>query len=198
ANGLVESDRQCDYVRPLEFGLLDREEENASRLNELVVQNDYHLNTGFLATPFLCPVLCRFGYVDTAYRLLLQKTNPSWLYQVRKGATTIWESWNGLEDGGNASLNHYSYGAVSGWLVSGICGINVDAGKLTIRPYPDSSLDFACASYTSVLGTVKSSWRNHGDELEYEFEIPANVEAEVIFPNGEKETLTWGKHNITK
>ena len=198
ANGLVESDRQCDYVRPLEFGLLDREEENASKLNELVVRNGYHLNTGFLATPFLCPVLCQYGFIDTAYRLLLQETNPSWLYQVRKGATTIWESWNGLEDGGNASLNHYSYGAVSGWLVSGICGINVDAGKLTIRPYPDPSLDYACASYTSVLGTVKSSWRNHGDELEYEFEVPANVEAEVIFPNGEKETLTWGKHNMTK
>ena len=75
---------------------------------------------------------------------------------------------------------------------------NVDGGKLTIRPYPNPSLDFACASYASVIGTVRSSWKYHGDKLEYEFEIPANVEAEVVFPNGEKETLRWGKHNITK
>ena len=196
-DGIVESDRQCDYVRPLAFGLLDRQEENAAKLNELVVQNGYHLNTGFLATPFLCPVLCRYGYVDTAYRLLLQQTNPSWLYQVRKGATTIWESWNGLEDGGNASLNHYSYGAISGWLISGVCGICTDDGKLTLQPYPHPQLSWARARYDSPLGTVRSSWRYEGDRVEYDFEIPANVQADLILPGGEHRVLTSGKHTVT-
>ncbi len=196
-DGIVESDRQCDYVRPLAFGLLDRQEENAAKLNELVVQNGYHLNTGFLATPFLCPVLCRYGYVDTAYRLLLQQTNPSWLYQVRKGATTIWESWNGLEDGGNASLNHYSYGAISGWLISGVCGICTDDGKLTLQPYPHPQLNWARARYDSPLGTVRSSWRYEGDRVEYDFEIPANVQADLILPGGEHRVLTSGKHSVT-
>lgn len=196
-NGIVESDRQCDYVRPLAFGLLDKQEENAARLNELVIRNGYHLNTGFLSTPFLCPILCRYGYVDTAYRLLLQETNPSWLYQVRKGATTIWESWNGLEDGGNASLNHYSYGAVSGWLVSGVCGILTDDGKLTLQPCPDPQLSYAKARYDSPLGTVSSSWRYEGGRVEYEFEIPANVRADLILPDGSHRTLTSGKHIVT-
>ena len=196
-DGIVESDRQCDYVRPLAFGLLDRAEENAAKLNELVVRNGYHLNTGFLATPFLCPVLCRYGYTDTAYRLLLQDTNPSWLYQVRKGATTIWESWNGLEDGGNASLNHYSYGAISGWLISGVCGICTDDGKLTLQPCPDPLLNWARARYDSPLGTVRSSWRYEGDRVKYEFEIPANVQADLILPGGEQRTLASGKHIVT-
>ena len=195
-DGLVESERQCDYVRPLEFGLLDREEENAAKLNELVVKKDYHLNTGFLSTPFLCPVLCRYGYTETAYKLLLQDTNPSWLYSVRKGATTIWESWNGIEDGGNASLNHYSYGAVSGWLISGVCGISVEDGQLTLQPCPDPQLGWAKASYASSLGTVESSWRYEDGRVRYEFTVPANTEAKLILPGGETRTLGWGKHEI--
>ena len=122
-DGHIRSDRQCEYVRPLAFCLLPEKEavEAAKDLNELVVKNDYHLNTGFLSTPFLCSVLADYGYVDTAYRLLLQKSYPSWLYAVEKGATTIWETWDGIREDGTVhdSLNHYSYGAVSGWLLSG-------------------------------------------------------------------------------
>ena len=116
---------------------------------------------------------------------------------MRKGATTIWESWNGLEDGGNASLNHYSYGAISGWLISGVCGICTDDGKLTLQPCPDPLLSWARARYDSPLGTVRSSWRYEGDRVEYEFEIPANVQADLILPGGEQRTLASGKHIVT-
>ena len=196
-DGIVHSDRQCDYLRPLQFGILDRKEENAKILNEMIVRNGYHLNTGFLSTPFLCPILCEYGYVDTAYRLLLQESAPSWLYAVKKGATTIWESWTGLEEADNASLNHYSYGAVSGWLVGGVCGIHVDNGKVTIRPYPNEQLKYAKAEYRSPLGRIASSWRYFSDGIEYEFIVPANASAELILPNGEKRTLeSGGKHHI--
>ena len=105
--------------------------EAADALADLVVKNGYHLNTGFLSTPDLCRVLAENGHADTAYRLLLQEECPSWLYAVKKGATTIWETWDGVRDDGTVhdSLNHYSYGAITGWLFDGVCGISLKAGK---------------------------------------------------------------------
>ncbi|MBR4470549.1 MAG: family 78 glycoside hydrolase catalytic domain [Erysipelotrichaceae bacterium] len=193
-HGLVHSDRQCDYLRAIRFDLVDRKQENAKLLNEMVVKNGYHLNTGFLSTPFLCPVLCEYGYVDTAYRLLLQDSSPSWLYAVKKGSTSIWENWNGTQAGDNASLNHYSYGAVSGWLISGVCGMNVENGTLEIRPYPNRMLEYAKGEYQSPLGLVKSNWKHDKEGIEFEFEIPANVHAKVILPDGSERILDYGKH----
>ena len=82
----------------------------------MVAENGYHLNTGFLSTPFLCEVLAKYGYADTAYKLLLQDTAPSWLYEVKQGATTVWETWTGIDRNGtpSESQNNYSYGAISG------------------------------------------------------------------------------------
>lgn len=195
-DGIVESDRQCDYLRPLEFRILDKREENAEKLNEMIVKNNYHLNTGFLSTPFLCPILCEYGYTETAYRLLLQESSPSWLYAVKNGATTIWESWNGLTESNNASLNHYSYGAVSGWLISGVCGISVVNGKVTIRPYPHELLSYAKAEYASPLGKISSAWKYTDEDLEFAISIPANVTADLILPNGQKTELKAGKHTF--
>ena len=195
-DGLVNSDRQCDYVRPLQFDLIDREEENARLLNEMIIKNDYHLNTGFLSTPFLCPILCKYGFVETAYKLLLQDTLPSWLYQIKKGATTIWENWNGLESGGNASLNHYSYGSVSGWLLSGVCGINIEKDQIIIKPYPNKLLEYASGEYHSPLGLIKSSWKYINDEIEFNIEVPANNIAKLVLPNGDEQLLNSGTHII--
>ena len=124
-------------MRPIAFGLLEAEEEQqaADDLNELVIQSGYHLNTGFLSTPDLCRVLSDHGHADTAYRLLLQEDCPGWLYAVKCGATTIWETWDGIRPDGTVhdSLNHYSYGAISGWLFSGVCGIRMTAGNVNFQ-----------------------------------------------------------------
>ena len=195
--GIVHSDRQCDYVRPLQFDLIDKKKENAALLNEMVKNNGYHLNTGFLSTPFLCSVLEEYGYVETAYKLLLQTECPSWLYSVKKGATTIWEHWKGLEnEGGNASLNHYSYGAIYGWLIRGVCGIEVKGNKVTIRPYPCRLLDYAKAEYDSPLGKIVSGWKYDAKGLEFSITLPSNVEAEVQLPNGQKQVLQSGTHTL--
>lgn len=195
-NGIVESDRQCDYLRPIEFDLIDHKEENAKLLNELIIKNDYHLNTGFLSTPFLLPILCEYGYVDTAYKLLLQDSKPSWLYSVKKGSTTIWENWNGIEEGNNGSLNHYSYGAVSGWLITGVCGINVEDNKVIIKPHPNKMLDYAKASYDSPLGLIKSSWKYIDKKNEFNIDIPSNVDATLLLPDGSIHDLDAGTMNI--
>lgn len=123
-NGKINSDRQAEYIRAITFDLLyeDEKKQAAADLNELVKKCDYHLNTGFLSTPDLCPVLSKYGYKDTAMKVLLNDTMPGWLYSVRQGATTIWESWNGIDENGvpHDSLNHYSKGAVVKWIVEEI------------------------------------------------------------------------------
>ncbi|MBQ3796545.1 MAG: alpha-L-rhamnosidase, partial [Butyrivibrio sp.] len=170
--------------------------EAAKDLNELVVKNDYHLNTGFLSTPFLCSVLADYGYVDTAYRLLLQKSYPSWLYAVEKGATTIWETWDGIREDGTVhdSLNHYSYGAVSGWLLSGVLGIRYDFDRVLIKPLPDKKLKYAKGYYDSPRGRIVSEWKyiEETDSFTFHFEIPEGMDAELELPGKEKRLITGG------
>ena len=197
-DGKILSHRQAEYVRAISFDLLDGpgKAQAAADLDRLVADNGYHLNTGFLSTPSLCEVLADNGYRETAYKLLLQDTMPGWLYEVKKGATTIWENWDGINEKGEvkASLNHYSYGAVSGWLFSGVCGIRVEGGRITIKPQPDRALEYARAVYRSPVGEIASGWKYEGDRLILEVEIPANTRAEVMLPDGRRENVTAGKY----
>ena len=194
-DGKIESDRQCEYVRPIAFGLLDGDEAKtaADALNDLVVKNAYHLNTGFLSTPDLCRVLADYGHTDTAYRLLLQPECPGWLYAVKKGATTIWETWDGVRADGTVhdSLNHYSYGAVTGWLFGGVCGIRLEAGKLSIRPHPGKELGHAKAEWRSPVGTIRSAWEYRENKLVFDFTLP--VPAVIELPNGKSYEASAGE-----
>ena len=196
-NGRINSDRQCEYVRPIAFGLLDGDEKKnaAAALNELVIKNGYHLNTGFLSTPDLCRVLADNGYTDTAYHLLLQDECPGWLYAVKKGATTIWETWDGIREDGTVhdSLNHYSYGAVTGWLFNGVCGINMKAGKLTIKPHPSKLLEFAEGRWDSPYGKIESRWIYENKKLTFDINVP--VTAEIELPDGRNEQVKEGAHH---
>ena len=197
-DGRIHSDRQADYVRALAFQLLEGDEakQAAADLNELVKKCDYHLNTGFLSTPNLTRVLCDYGYEDTAYKLLLQDTRPSWLYEVKHGATTIWETWDGINEKGEVreSLNHYSYGAICGWLMDGVCGIQVKEKQITICPHPNKALGHAKAVYQSPVGIISSGWKYEGNKVVYEIEIPSNTKAKIILPDGRNEEVVAGKY----
>lgn len=197
-NGVINSDRQCEYVRAVQFGLLSEEESQIAvdRLSQMIADNDYHLNTGFLSTPYLCGVLAQYDHVDTACRLLLQDTAPSWLYEVRQGATTVWETWTGIDENGvpHESLNHYSYGAICGWLFGGVCGIHLEDGVLTIAPTPLPALGYARAAYDSPCGRIESGWRYEGDTVTYEFVIPCNMTTQVTLPDGRVVRLQPGRH----
>ncbi len=201
-DGRIDSDRQAEYVRAIDFDLLSEAEKRraAADLNDLVVRCGYHLNTGFLSTPALCPVLAKYGYTETAYRLLLQDTLPSWLYEVRHGATTIWEEWDGVNEKGEvkASLNHYSKGAVCGWLFAGVCGIRVEGDTVTIAPQPHPLLGRARARYRSPLGEVESGWEYAADGgVRYTVTVPANATAELRLPGGAVHTLRPGTWTFT-
>ena len=190
-DGRILNDRQAPNVRMLAFELAeeDKKQAVADRLAELVKEKDYHLNTGFLSTPFILHVLADHGYTDIAFRLLEQDTCPSWLYAVRKGATTIWEKWVGVTPDGelSGSLNHYAYGAVCDFLFAGVAGIRPVIEKpgykhFVLKPTPGGTLTRASATFESPYGTIVSSWERMNAGMVFRFEVPANTTATVMLP----------------
>ena len=202
-DGIIESERQCRYVRPIALNLLAEDEKraNAAILARKISENGYKLNTGFLSTSELCRVLTDYGQAETAYRLLLQTDMPGWLYSVEKGATTIPEQWDGIGMDGtpSGSHNHYAYGAIVGWLFDRVCGIRLEWGRVHIKPYPHRLLRHAKANYKSPLGEISSAWKYDGNKVKFEFSVPQN--AKITLPNGESYDVTAGRHkyqiNIT-
>ena len=190
------SKRQCLSVRPIFMGLANDAEAKtlAEHLNDLVVENGYHLNTGFLSTPHICSVLAEYGYWDTAYRLLEQETLPGWLYPVKRGATTIWEKWDGVKEDGSldSSQNHYSYGAVVGWLFDTVAGIRPTTPgykQFQIAPHPGGSLTWAEARMDTTNGGICSRWSRKDGRCELTVEIPVNTLAEILLPVKSKDEV---------
>lgn len=195
----LDTDRQARLVRPLAFNLLNEKQTEFARKRLIKALDNYgwRLGTGFLSTPLILGVLDKYD-LDSAYRLLENEEMPGWLFMSKMGATTIWESWEGTEaQGGIASLNHYSKGAVCQWLFSSMCGIKVDGeNHFVISPKAGGHFTFAKAEYKSVFGTVKSGWEIKDSKAIYTIEIPANCTADIILPNGEKQTVTTGKYTF--
>jgi alpha-L-rhamnosidase len=200
-NGDVCSDRQADLVRVLAFDLVpeDVRERTANRLTSLVRDAGTHLNTGFLATPFLLPVLADGGHLDVAYDLLFQDTPPSWLTMVDRDATTIWEHWEGIDADGvaHASLNHYSKGAVVSFLHEHVAGIRPrDDGpgyrRFSIAPQPDHRLTWAEAAHDCPYGRIESSWSIVGGTMRLIVTVPPGTSADVTLPDGTTTTVGPG------
>lgn len=195
ANGRLISETQTAYILALQFDMLPEElrPQALERLVSNIKSYSYHLTTGFLGTPFLTPVLTRFGRTDVAYRLLLQDTYPSWLYPIKMGATTVWERWDSMkpdstfQDPSMTSFNHYAYGAIGDWMYRDVAGLDVDeegAGykKIIIRPHLSSELSSAKASLNTNYGLVSSGWKVAPKEINFMLEIPANTSATVYLP----------------
>ena len=197
-NGHMKRKRQCDYVHAIMFDMISEEEKQTAcdELNEMVLQSNYHLNTGFLSTYELLRVLTDYGHADTAWNLMFQNTCPSWLYQLKFDATTIWENWKGMEIGKEPkdSMNHYSFGTFVGWLMDRAAGIRIERQNIRIQPYPDQRLGYVKASYNSPMGEIRSSWEFTESLFRLEVMIPSNAEAEVIMPDGHFYNAGPGKH----
>jgi len=164
-------------------------------LVRLVKSSGVNIGMGFLSTPFLCNVLSDRGQLGLAYDLLNQKTIPSWLYSVTKGATTIWESWEGIKEDGtpNGSLNHYSYGAVGSWLHRVVAGLELgEPGykRILIRPHPGGRLTHAKTSYLSIYGEILSAWEISPQDFKLKVTVPPNTSARVYLPTKNPEQVT--------
>ncbi len=194
----LDTDRQAMLVRPLAFGLLDGEQTAYAqkRLLKALENYDWRLGTGFLSTPLILYVLSEID-PEAAFKLLENEAMPGWLFMPKSGATTVWESWEGTQaQGGIASLNHYSKGAVCSWLFDSLCGIRM-AGEdhFVIQPLVGGSLTHAKASYQSIYGRVESGWQRRDGKTIYTVTIPANCTAAIII-GGKIETVTAGTYTF--
>ncbi len=193
----LDTDRQARLVRPLAFALLDGEQTAYARERLLRALENYgwRLGTGFLSTPLILEVLAEFD-LEAAYRLLENEEMPGWLFMPKNGATTVWESWEGpCAQGGIASLNHYSKGAVCAWLFQTMCGIRMDGeNRFVIAPRPGGSFTYAGAEYRSIYGMVRSGWRREKGKTVYTVTVPANCEAELRIPGRMPETVDAGDY----
>ena len=171
---------------------------------ELIRAADTHLGTGFLATPHLLPVLADTGHLDVAYELLFSDTEPSWLTMIDRGATTMWERWDGVSADGvpRESLNHYSKGAVISFLHRYVAGIELlDDGpayrRFRVRPRPGGGISWAEAAHESPYGRIAVFWRRTGERFELDVTVPPGTTAEVVLPDGGRHDATPGRHTFS-
>lgn len=196
-NGTLKSHYQGLYVLALQMNTVPdpMRRKVLDQLVQLIEENGNRLDTGFVSTPFLLDVLYNNGRSDVAYRLLYQTEAPSWLYEVEKGATTIWESWKAIRPDGkitDVSYNHYAFGCIGDWLYRTIAGIDKSqAGfkHIIIKPDFNCSLTHAKGLYDSIYGTIVSEWKRIAQEMSVYIEIPVNTTATIVLTGAHKDDL---------
>ncbi len=201
-DGSIILNTQGAYVCALWFDLIPEEliQKAGSHLEELIKKNGNCLDTGFLATPLLLDVLMKIGKKDLAYQLLYQEQCPSWFYEIDRGATTIWECWDGIKPNGkvgNMSYNHYAFGCVSDFMNRMIIGIRKEAvgyERILIKPEPDETLTWAKGSYECIYGRITCSWKKEADRFLLEAEIPCGTTATIVLPNQEQHVVGSGSY----
>ncbi|MBR6531033.1 MAG: alpha-rhamnosidase, partial [Clostridia bacterium] len=202
-DGELIGDTQTDYVIAIAFDLIsgDYLKKATDRLVQKIKENGNRLSTGFVGTYDLCPALSKMGEDNLAYTLLMQRNEPSWLYSVDQGATTIWERWNsytlenGFGDVGMNSFNHYAYGSVQEWMYRYMAGIESDGvafKNILLQPRVDTRtadelpegqqrMKWVRASYNSVAGLIESNWSND-ESFVYECTVPEGSSAKLLLP----------------
>lgn len=192
-NGRVTSDTQTAYSLTVAFDLLSEKEAVAAERLAENVERFGHITTGFLGTPAICHALSENNYLGQAYMLLNRKEYPSWLYPVTRGATTIWERWDGIKPDGSFqnpgmnSFNHYAYGAIGDWLYRTVAGIKPDKDSpgfkhIIIHPHPGGGLKWARAKLNSMYGHIEAGWDMDGEKT-FTVEIPPNTTATIKLPS---------------
>lgn len=211
-NGKLKEEFQTAYVLPLYFDMFegDAKQNAAKNLVKLVEKLDYCIGTGFPGTPYILFALADHGYADIAYKMLLNQKCPSWLYEVKTGATTIWERWDGLDENGVCpigddgtdlmiSYNHYASGAVGDFLYRRIAGIeSLEAGYRTfkIAPVLGGDITFARGSVDTPYGIIVSDWKLDGKTFCIEVTVPIGTKCELRLPEGSVKELSSGVYSF--
>ena len=201
--GRLVSETQTALVLALGFRLIPEKfrKDAVCRLRANIKDHGDHLVTGFVGTPYLMHVLTENGLHDVASVLLLNEDYPSWLYEVKMGATTVWERWNAIQpdgtlfDPGMSSFNHYAYGSVGDWLYRKVAGIDLlEAGykKISVRPHPVRALGNVAASYLTPYGKVCVSYTYQDGKVNWRVQIPVNTTAEIILPDRQRHAVGSG------
>ena len=207
-DGSIKGEFQSAYVLPLYFGMAGKYRKAFSdNLTRLVKRDNYHLSTGFAGTPYLLFALCDNGYEDLAYQVLMQKTYPSWLYEVTMGATTMWERWNAIKPNGriyNASMtsfNHYAYGSVGDFLYRRVLGIEAltpGYQKSQIKPIVGGGLTHAEGHTITPYGRLSVHWEVKDNIFSLDLTVPDGTESQIILPSGEVKKVSSGEHHFSE
>lgn len=195
----IQGGTQTAYVLALAFDLLPEPQRPAAarHLVDNIEAHDDHLTTGFLGVGHLLPTLARFGHADTAARLLLNDTFPSWGYSIRHGATTIWERWNGYTDTDGFfnpdmnSFNHYSLGSVDEYLYRFVAGIDTHPSHpeqsgyqhILLHPHIPPGITHATSTHPSIRGPIVSHWQLKNNPLHWHIAIPPTATATARLPS---------------
>lgn len=181
---------QCGLVLPLAFGIVSDENKAdiAKTLVNYIEKEDFHLTTGFIGSRFILEALADNGYVDVAYKLVMQRTFPSWNYVLDTGATAMTESWLGQEDPDRSlSMAHFSLGSVAGWFFEYLGGIRINDSKpglteVVLKPFMVKEIGSYAVTYKSQLGEISTEWHFEGDKPVFSYKVPDGVKATVILP----------------
>jgi alpha-L-rhamnosidase len=200
--GYYDNGSQTSSVLPLYFGLVPddmREKVFAQLIHKIMNETKGHIGTGLIGGQFLNRVLTDNGRADVAYTIASQTDYPSWGYMISKGATTVWELWNGdTADPAMNSGNHVMLvGDVVTWMFEDLAGIAPDDEDpgfkyIIMKPQLAGDLTFVKASYDSPYGQITSHWKKEGDKFTWEVTVPANTTATVFVPAKNAKSVTEG------
>lgn len=207
--GVVNVPTQTAKILALKFDLVKNKPLQAKYLAEQIIEDDYRLIVGFLGIPYILHVLSENGYKDIAYRMLLRREYPSWLYQVDKGATTIWEHLDGIKEDGSFwsadmnSFNHYAYGSIGSFLYEYLGGIRLNPKypgfkKFIVRPEPCEAVNSVKMSFKSVYGWIKVKWLRSEGIFKLEVTVPFNTSATIVMPGGDNYKVESGSYSFSE
>jgi len=210
-NMKLKNEFQTGYVLPIHFNMLDEEEKQQATANlyELVKGNDYRIGTGFPGTPYILYALCDNEYEDAAFEMLFNEKCPSWLYEVKLGATTIWERWDGLQEDGTCpigddgtgmmiSYNHYASGAIGAFFYERILGIRpVEAGykSFELKPVIPKQLQYAKGKVTTPFGEIEAAWEKESNGVKVSVSVPEGTTCSICI-NNETQVLEPGQYTF--
>ena len=211
--GRLKQEFQTGYVLPLYFRMFPdgQQLKAAENLAKLVEKNSWCIGTGFPGTPYILFALADNGQPEAAYSMLMNTQCPSWLYEVKAGATTIWERWDGLDENGQCpigddgtdtmiSYNHYASGAVGDFLYRRVAGLEPTAPgyrKFRVKPVPGGGLTEAKAWTETPYGKAQAEWKLNGGKITVKITVPVGTECELVLPDGTRQLFSSGMYEKT-
>jgi alpha-L-rhamnosidase len=192
-SGRIGYDDQSSYALAFMHDLIPAEHIEAAKgyFKATIARAHGRIGTGFIGTPALLPALVKIGEPELAASVFLQEEVPGWLYQVKRGATTIWERWDAIQADGSIfdptmnSYNHYAYGAVCQWLFEGVAGFRPDPAlpgfkHIIFEPTIIPVLSPVTASHDSAAGRIDAGWRVEGDKVTYDITVPEGASGTLV------------------
>jgi alpha-L-rhamnosidase len=202
-DGTVTGDTQAAYAYVTRYHLYNAEQEPLIRekFQQRISTDKHGVRTGFHGTGNLLQGLSAIGLPQEAGKTLLNEEFPSWGCMVKRGATTIWEHWDGKNADGTFpsakmnSFNHYTFGGCGEWMMGYLVGLrNESPGFKTVHIEPTiiTGLEYAAGSFESPYGTISNRWERKNGHISMQLTIPPNSTANIVLPTTAKNITHQG------